>query len=197
MFLQCSWRSRKFGWTLSLLYRLSESSSLWNTEVSREMMKVTAEPEIVAYVMASSLARTTIGSLPKALTQAAATRRSLKFIVPEITHVKQRRPIHYSARVLSSSTSPRLLCPSCSKPLATPLPACTSCWHIETRPIATGSKYNLYELLNVPSQPNPFLIDEKQLKNNFRNAQSTCHPDTWASRGEVSSLFLQVIRSIC
>jgi molecular chaperone HscB len=61
------------------------------------------------------------------------------------------------------------------------LPACPKCFHIE-RPI---NKYDYYELLETPKTPNPFVINEGQLKNNFRRMQRYVHPDLWASQGQV------------
>ena len=87
----------------------------------------------------------------------------------------QRAPI----RLYSSSPSP--LCASCATPLPTRLPACPKCFQIE-RPIKT---YDYYELLETPKTPNPFVINEGQLKNNFRRIQRYVHPDLWAFQGEV------------
>jgi molecular chaperone HscB len=42
-----------------------------------------------------------------------------------------------------------------------------------------------YELLETPKSPNPFIINESQLKNTFRRMQRYIHPDLWASQGEV------------
>ena len=82
-------------------------------------------------------------------------------------------------RLYSSLPSP--LCNSCAAPLPTRLPACPKCFHIE-RPI---NKYDYYEILETPKSPNPFVIDEGQLKNNFRRMQRYVHPDLWTSQGEV------------
>lgn len=83
-----------------------------------------------------------------------------------------------SIRLYSSSTSP--LCASCAAPLPTRLPACPKCFQIE-RPI---KNYDYYELLETPNSPNPFVINEGQLKNNFRRIQRYVHPDLWASQGK-------------
>jgi hypothetical protein len=87
-----------------------------------------------------------------------------------------------SIRLYSSSPSP--LCASCAAPLPTLLPACPKCFKIE-RPI---KKYDYYELLETSKSPNPFVINEGQLKNNFRRIQRYVHPDLWASQGEVLHL---------
>ena len=86
-----------------------------------------------------------------------------------------------SIRLYSSSPSPSHLCAFCAAPLPTRLPACPKCFQIE-RPIKT---YDYYELLETPKSPNPFVINEGQLKNNFRRIQRYVHPDIWASQGEV------------
>jgi molecular chaperone HscB len=79
------------------------------------------------------------------------------------------------------SSLPSLVCPSCGAPLPTRLPACPNCLHIE-HPV---NKYDYYELLETPKTPNPFIINENQLKDNFRRMQRYVHPDLWASQGEV------------
>ncbi|KAH9954424.1 hypothetical protein BC827DRAFT_1096818, partial [Russula dissimulans] len=71
-------------------------------------------------------------------------------------------------------------CTSCGASLPTRLPACPKCFHIE-RPL---HKYDYYELLETPKRPNPFVINESQLKNNFRRLQRYVHPDLWTSQGE-------------
>jgi hypothetical protein len=79
------------------------------------------------------------------------------------------------------SYSPSAVCSSCGAPLPTPLPACPKCSHIE-RPT---NKFDYYELLETPKSPNPFIINESQLKNTFRRVQRLVHPDLWTSQGEV------------
>ncbi|KAI0308200.1 hypothetical protein B0F90DRAFT_1680936 [Multifurca ochricompacta] len=95
-----------------------------------------------------------------------------------------RRPCRPSTRPFSSS-SPTPVCPSCAAPLPTTLPACPKCFHIE-RP-TQNKKYDYYELLETPKSPNPFIVDESRLKNNFRRMQRYVHPDLWASQGEVKT----------
>lgn len=73
-------------------------------------------------------------------------------------------------------------CPSCAQPLPTCLPACPNCWNIWSIPADT-SYHNMFSL---PENSNPFVIDTAQLKQRFRQMQSACHPDTWASKGQVS-----------
>ena len=91
------------------------------------------------------------------------------------------RPLLQRASIRLYSSSPSPLCASCAAPLPTRLPACPKCFQIE-RPI---KKYDYYELLETPKSPNPFVINEGQLKNNFRRIQRYVHPDLWASQGEV------------
>jgi len=86
--------------------------------------------------------------------------------------------VQRSTRLYSSSSSG--ICTSCGASLPTRLPACPKCFHIE-RPI---NKYDYYELLETPKHPNPFIINETQLKNNFRHVQRHVHPDLWASQGQ-------------
>ncbi len=93
--------------------------------------------------------------------------------------VSTQRTTNRSIRLYSSSPDPA--CTSCGAPLPTRLPACPKCSHIE-RPI---NKFDYYELLETPKSPNPFIINEGQLKNSFRRVQRYVHPDLWASQGEV------------
>jgi molecular chaperone HscB len=79
------------------------------------------------------------------------------------------------------SSSHPVACTSCGAPLPTRLPACPKCSHIE-RPT---NKLDYYELLEMPKGPNPFIINESQLKNTFRRMQRYIHPDLWASQGKV------------
>ncbi|KAF9568384.1 Co-chaperone Hsc20 [Agrocybe pediades] len=69
-------------------------------------------------------------------------------------------------------------CPSCSAPLPSNLPACKSCWSIYPLPPKTTH----HQLLDVPYDPNPFIVDPKALKSHFQRAQAVCHPDSWASK---------------
>src|SRR5271154_5391477 len=70
-------------------------------------------------------------------------------------------------------------CPNCSQLLSTPLPACLKCAYISNIP----PNFSYHDMFGLPSKPNPFCIDNAQLKGHFRQAQSTCHPDTWTSKG--------------
>ena len=91
------------------------------------------------------------------------------------------RPFLQRASFRLYSSLPSLHCASCAAPLPTRLPACPKCFQIET-PI---KKYDYYELLETPNTPNPFVINESQLKNNFRRIQRYVHPDLWTSQGKV------------
>ena len=91
-------------------------------------------------------------------------------------------------RAAYSSSSPLLsphptICPSCSAPLPTPLLACPKCFHIEHS--SSGNRHDYYDLLEMPKSPNPFVVNESRLKNNFRRVQRYVHPDIWATQGEV------------
>lgn len=78
-----------------------------------------------------------------------------------------------------------LSCPSCHKPLPSNIPACTSCWSIS--PISSNTSH--HALFGLPYEPNPFSIHLPTLKQRFRQAQATCHPDTWANRNPVCFFF--------
>lgn len=82
-------------------------------------------------------------------------------------------------RRLLSTLSSR--CSSCSQPLPTPLPACNKCGSIS--PIPPSIPF--HDLFALPYRPNPFLVDPVLLKRRFREAQAVCHPDSWASKGQV------------
>jgi len=97
-----------------------------------------------------------------------------------------RLPLTQRFRAYFSSSpflSPRpTVCPSCGAPLPTRLLACPKCFHIEhSRP---GNTYDYYDILETPKSPNPFVVNESRLKNNFRRVQRHVHPDVWAVQGE-------------
>ncbi|KAI0361610.1 Co-chaperone Hsc20 [Trametes cingulata] len=91
---------------------------------------------------------------------------------------------HYTGRSVNaqrgySDTSNRpKTCPSCSAPLPTALPVCSSCTYIA--PIPESMTY--HEMLGTPYEPNPFIVDVQQLKRQFRAVQAVVHPDRWVSR---------------
>ncbi|XP_006454339.1 hypothetical protein AGABI2DRAFT_189610 [Agaricus bisporus var. bisporus H97] len=80
-------------------------------------------------------------------------------------------------------------CLSCSKPLASSIPACTNCWSISLLP----SDISHHELLGLSYEPNPFVVDPSVLKQRFLQAQAVCHPDTWASKGAEKQDIAQVM----
>jgi molecular chaperone HscB len=83
-------------------------------------------------------------------------------------------------RLYSTPTTAR--CPSCSRPLPTPLPACPNCAYISAVPSSTP----YHQIFGLTYDPNPFNVDVSLLKRRFRQAQAICHPDAWASQGPVS-----------
>lgn len=93
------------------------------------------------------------------------------------------RSFHSSSARLNKAL-PNQSCPSCSRPLLSPLPACTNCGHISGLP--QDVKY--HDIFALPYEPNPFVIDIAVLKQRFREAQSICHPDSWASKGSVRGI---------
>ena len=119
-----------------------------------------------------------VSGLPKLMPLLLALRRHLVLSAcPKLTPFRA----FLSSSPLSSPHPTN--CPSCSAPLPTRLPACPKCFHIElSRP---GGKYDYYDLLETPKTPNPFVINESQLKNNFRRVQRYVHPDVWTTQGEV------------
>ncbi|KAF9009475.1 hypothetical protein BDQ17DRAFT_1348174 [Cyathus striatus] len=74
------------------------------------------------------------------------------------------------------SSSNLSICPSCSQPLPSPVPACTI-------------------LFGLPYDPNPFIVDLPTLKQRFRDAQSVCHPDAWAARDPAKQDIAQALSS--
>ncbi|KAG8885620.1 Myosin type-2 heavy chain 1 [Tulasnella sp. 331] len=49
-------------------------------------------------------------------------------------------------------------------------------------PVAPETPY--HALLDLPEEPNAFVVDPKTLRKNFLQAQRLCHPDAWSSRGK-------------
>lgn len=92
-------------------------------------------------------------------------------------------PITVRARGLSTARPTTTPCASCGRPLPTNLPACTGCWTIRALP--TGTTH--HELFGLPAAPNPFDVDAALLKRRFLAAQSSCHPDAWATKSSVRS----------
>lgn len=101
--------------------------------------------------------------------------------------VSRRAPRLRPRPRLFHHTVPRFVglnsCPVCAKPLPSPAPACNKCWNI----FALPPDLTHHELLGLNYEPNPFIVDIPTLKKHFRETQSICHPDTWATRNPVSS----------
>ncbi|KAF9453819.1 Co-chaperone Hsc20 [Macrolepiota fuliginosa MF-IS2] len=87
--------------------------------------------------------------------------------------------IHTSLPRFQNPPSASKTCPACSKPLPSPVPACTSCWNIFSLP----PDVTHHELFGFSYEPNPFIVDPSAMKQRFRQAQAACHPDTWTSKG--------------
>ncbi|KAF9241385.1 hypothetical protein BU15DRAFT_44897 [Melanogaster broomeanus] len=79
--------------------------------------------------------------------------------------------------VFSSLTS---ACPSCGAKLPTALPVCPRCNYIAR----LHDSITYHELLGLPYEPNPFVVDSALLKRRFLEAQKICHPDAWATKSE-------------
>ncbi|KAL1670347.1 hypothetical protein GGF50DRAFT_93949 [Schizophyllum commune] len=113
------------------------------------------------------------------LASATAVRSSAPRLLPPLLSAPA-----YAGRCLPSSfrtvhnPPSRLPCPSCGEPLPTALQACTKCWTIF--PVSHDIPY--HDLFGLPYEPNPFVVDTKTLRQRFREAQTNCHPDTWASK---------------
>jgi hypothetical protein len=105
--------------------------------------------------------------------------------IPNQVHISCRPPRKPPPPIRFYSQS-QPLCPSCSKPLPTPLPACPNCAYIAALP--PHSSY--HDVFGLPEEPNPFAIDTVELKRRFRQAQAICHPDAWTTKGPVSPAFV-------
>ncbi|KAH8988352.1 hypothetical protein EDB92DRAFT_2090061 [Lactarius akahatsu] len=107
----------------------------------------------------------------------ALRHRSRHAAIPRLALTQRFRTYFPSPPLLSPHPT---ICPSCGAPLPTRLPACPKCFHIEhSRP-----GYDYYDLLETPKSPNPFVVNESRLKNNFRRVQRYVHPDLWATQGK-------------
>ncbi|KAF6766021.1 hypothetical protein DFP72DRAFT_1057215 [Ephemerocybe angulata] len=101
--------------------------------------------------------------------------RAPRTTLPRATVPRQRYLHNTVPRRAQSSTK---ACPVCTQPLPGPVPACTKCWNI----FALPADVSHHELLGLDYDPNPFVVDLPTLKKRFRDAQSICHPDSWASK---------------
>ncbi|RPD62931.1 Co-chaperone Hsc20 [Lentinus tigrinus ALCF2SS1-7] len=106
------------------------------------------------------------------LPRTIASRSALQYTPPRVT------PAATLARNYSHASTRPKTCPSCSAPLPTALPVCTKCSYIA--PIPESMSY--HEMLGVPYEPNPFVVNVPQLKNEFRAVQTVVHPDRWVAR---------------
>ena len=88
------------------------------------------------------------------------------------------------SRNLSSSAIGQNTCPACSAPLPTALPVCPRCSFIA--PVPDSMTY--HEMLGTPYEPNPFVVNVPELKQQFRKVQAVVHPDRWVAKPPVSSL---------
>jgi molecular chaperone HscB len=115
--------------------------------------------------------------------------------VAQVTHRASSllAPSSRYARVLSDQagssssrhsvvTSLTKTCPSCGAVLPTALPVCPNCNYIAR----IHDSVSYHDILGLPYEPNPFVVDRTLLKRRFLEAQRVSHPDAWATKGEVS-----------
>lgn len=79
-------------------------------------------------------------------------------------------------------TSLTKTCPSCGTILPTVLPVCPNCNYIAR----IHDSISYHDILGIPYEPNPFVVDTAVLKRRFIEAQRVSHPDAWATKSEVS-----------
>ncbi|KAG2159860.1 uncharacterized protein EDB93DRAFT_1112307 [Suillus bovinus] len=77
-------------------------------------------------------------------------------------------------------TSLTKTCPSCGTILPTALPACPNCNYIAR----IHDSISYHDILGLPYEPNPFVVDAALLKRRFIEAQRVSHPDAWATKNE-------------
>ncbi|KAL4070933.1 hypothetical protein J3A83DRAFT_4093958 [Scleroderma citrinum] len=87
----------------------------------------------------------------------------------------------YSSTKHPTVTSLTATCLSCGAQLPTRLPVCPSCNYIA----GVHRSIPYHELLGLPYNPNPFVVDTAVLKRQYLDAQRICHPDAWATKSEV------------
>ncbi|KZT65135.1 Co-chaperone Hsc20, partial [Daedalea quercina L-15889] len=107
----------------------------------------------------------------------AASRLALppaRHVLPVTSRVTQPSLGH---RRLATTSTPRS-CPQCSARLTTPLPVCTKCYWISSIP----SEMTYHEMLGIPYEPNPFVVDTAAIKRNLRQLQTVVHPDRWVGK---------------
>ncbi|KAJ8522561.1 hypothetical protein ONZ45_g883 [Pleurotus djamor] len=83
-------------------------------------------------------------------------------------------------------------CPSCNQLLATPLPACTHCWHISAVPPSAS----YHGILGLQDTSNPFAIDTAALKRNFRRAQTAKQDLAQALSSFVNEAYQRLLRPL-
>ncbi|KIK47798.1 hypothetical protein CY34DRAFT_798878 [Suillus luteus UH-Slu-Lm8-n1] len=77
-------------------------------------------------------------------------------------------------------TSLTKTCPSCGTILPTVLPVCPNCNYIAR----IHDSVSYHDILGIPYEPNPFVVDTAVLKRRFIEAQRVSHPDAWATKSE-------------
>jgi molecular chaperone HscB len=87
-------------------------------------------------------------------------------------------------------TSLTKTCPSCGTTLPTVLPVCPNCNYIAR----IHDSISYHDILGLPYEPNPFVVDTALLKRRFIEAQRVSHPDAWATKSEVSDATYNVSR---
>ncbi|TBU35251.1 hypothetical protein BD311DRAFT_709602 [Dichomitus squalens] len=107
-----------------------------------------------------------------------AIRRHGPFRVGPLLRPSPTPLLALSRRSQSTTSSGPRRCPSCSTPFPTSLPVCPDCFYITPMP----ESMTYHEMLGTPYEPNPFVVDLRQLKNQFRTVQGIVHPDRWVGK---------------
>ncbi|EPT04332.1 hypothetical protein FOMPIDRAFT_1157455 [Fomitopsis schrenkii] len=115
----------------------------------------------------------------------AALPRSSSFAASRLSYSPARCLLHSATRASATSSSRRRYatstsrtCPQCSAALTTPLPVCTKCYWISNIP----HEMTYHEMLGVPYEPNPFVVDTTAIKRHLRQLQTAVHPDRWVGK---------------
>lgn len=118
----------------------------------------------------------------------AALPRSSSFAASRLSYSPARCLLHSATRASATSSSRRRYatstsrtCPQCSAALTTPLPVCTKCYWISNIP----HEMTYHEMLGVPYEPNPFVVDTTAIKRHLRQLQTAVHPDRWVGKPRV------------
>ncbi|KAF8846381.1 Co-chaperone Hsc20 [Paxillus ammoniavirescens] len=104
--------------------------------------------------------------------------RAIRLPLPSQLRACSQLPSSTPTRHSSSSLSK--ICPSCGTKLPTTLPVCPKCDYIAK----FQHSITYHELLGLPYEPNPFIVDSALLKRRFIEAQRVCHPDAWVTKSE-------------